>query len=295
MNSESFISKVLQFIIIKLYEYKITWNIEDELYLKMIYPIFTGNKLDLENPKTYNEKIQWLKINDRKEFYTNCADKLKVKDFIKNIVGEEYTIPTLRTYESTDEIDFDQLPNEFVLKTNHDSGGVVVCKDKNHFDKNKCIKKLNWSMNRKYYYLWREWPYKNIKPCIICEKKLGEKNKVPDDYKVLCFNGEAKLIEYHTDRDSDHKQYFYDLNRNLIDINNIDCSNEYAPKKLDLNCCDEMIEISNKLAKYFIHIRVDFFVDKDKLYIGELTFYDGSGIIPWEKNGDKYLGNLLNI
>ena len=274
---------------------KITWFLSDDIYLKMVYRIFLDHKLDINNPKTYNEKLQWLKINDRKSFYTKCADKYEARSFVENVVGKEYLVPLIGVYENIDDIKFEELPNEFVLKTTHDSGGVVVCFDKTNIDINKVKRKIKWSLNRKYFYLWREWPYKNIKPKIICEKKLGSKGSVPIDYKVLCFNGKAEFIEVHTDRMNEHKQAIYDVKGNLTNINNIGYTSSGFDKTMKISFLDEMLELANKIAEYFIHIRVDFFYCDDKLYVGELTFYDGAGFVPWENDGDEKLGNYLKL
>lgn len=167
--------------------------LNDETFLKIKYRLIMGKKLNLENPKTFNEKLQWLKLYDRKDIYTTMVDKYEAKKYVANIIGDEYIIPTLGIYNSFEEIDFNKLPNQFVIKPTHTSGDIYICKDKNKIDYKKLKKEINRWLKRKYYYLHREWPYKDIKPRIIIEKymdnKLSEEMK---DYKFMCFNGKVK-------------------------------------------------------------------------------------------------------
>ena len=168
-------------------------SIPDEIYLKWIYRARMDKNLDMENPITFNEKLQWLKLYDRNPLYTQLVDKYEVRKYISNIIGERYLIPLLGVYEKFSDIDFDKLPRQFVLKCTHDSGGLVVCKDKNALDMESAERKINRSLKRNYYYLQREWPYKNVKPRIICEKyMLDESNEELKDYKFLCFNGKVQ-------------------------------------------------------------------------------------------------------
>lgn len=292
----NFLRKTLQYLVIKCFEFRISWFLDDEKYLKIVYPIFTGSKLNLEDPKTFNEKLQWLKLHDRKDFYSRCADKLEMKSYVEEKIGPGYTIPTLHVYKTIEEINIDELTDRFVMKTTHDSGGVFVCDDKAKLNTKKMMKKLNWSLKRKYYYLWREWPYKNITPRIICEEKIGEANSLPDDYKVLCFNGSAAYVEQHTCRNTpQYNSYIYDRNGCLVDFNNTCYSNHGADQIIKCSKFNEIIRLSELIAKDFVHIRVDFYVYKDRIYVGELTFYDGAGMMPWKNNGDVILGELLDI
>lgn len=287
--------KLLELMVIFLFNTRLSWKIDDILYLKIVYRIFTRKKLDLDNPKTFNEKLQWLKIYDRKDLYSRCADKYEMREFVKECVGEEYLVPIIGVYDKINEIDFSELPDKFVIKTTHDSGTAVICSNKDYFNVEKCIKRIEWSLKRKYYYLWREWPYKNIKPRIIIEEKLGNDVETPSDYKILCFNGKAQILEYHVDRYKEHKQFFYDRDCKLLSFNNVGYSNKNAPVLELNNNIKKMFEIADVISKYFIHIRVDFYCVESKIYIGELTFYDGAGIIPFTNNGDEYLGDLLSL
>src|SRR5690606_21529948 len=173
----------------------------DRIYLKMLFPFYTGYKLDLKNPRTYNQKLQWLKLYYRKPIMTKMVDKYEAKEYISQILGEEYVVKNYGVWNSFDEIDFDALPNQFVLKTTHDQGGVVICKDKHNFDYRQAKKKLNKHLKVKHYYLTREWPYKNVKPRILAEELLVDK-KVGEliDYKFFCFGGEPKVMFVSTER-----------------------------------------------------------------------------------------------
>ena len=170
-------------------------KLSDKKYIELRYFSLFLKELNLDNPKSFNEKLQWLKLYDRNSEYTKMVDKYEVKKYVSNIIGEEYIIPTIGIYNSFDEIDFKKLPNKFVIKCTHDSGGLVVCKDKNKLDKNNAKKKIEKSLKTNYYYCGREWPYKNVKPRIIIEKYMCTKEqKELIDYKFFCFNGNPKII-----------------------------------------------------------------------------------------------------
>ncbi|MBS6041961.1 MAG: glycosyl transferase [Clostridium baratii] len=270
-------------------------NMSDENYLKMMFKHRVGYELDLNNPKTFNEKLQWLKLHDRNSLYTQLVDKYEVRKYIAEAIGEEYLIPLIGVWDNFDDIDFSKLPNKFVLKCTHDSGSVFICTDKSKFDIEKAKTKINNALKRNYYYHDREWPYKNVKPRIICEKFICDNNNsVPADYKVLCFNGKAKLIEMHIDRFGDHKQDFYDEKWNKTQISQEGTMSDYThekPKEFE-----KMIKLSEKLSNNINHVRVDWFVADCKLYFGEMTFFDGSGFYPFDNKEDDYLiGSWLKL
>src|SRR5699024_8410056 len=174
----------------------------DKIYLKICFRAKMRRKIDFSNVRTYNEKLQWLKINDRNPIYTKMVDKYEVREYIANHIGEEYLIPLIGVYDSFEEINFNELPNQFVLKCTHDSGGLVICKDKSKLDIEAARKKINDSLKRNYYYLFREWPYKNVKPRVICEKYMvDEFEKELKDYKFFCFNGKPKALFVASDRE----------------------------------------------------------------------------------------------
>lgn len=266
----------------------------DRPYLNLLFYSKMGTKLDLKNPKTFNEKLQWLKLYDRNPLYTKLVDKYEVRKYIAETIGEEYLIPLIGVWDKFEEIDFSKLPNKFVLKCTHDSGGVVICKDKNNFDIETARKKINKALKRNYYYVHREWPYKNVKPRIICEEFISDKETTPDDYKVLCFNGKAKLIMVHIDRYGNHKLDNYDINWNkttLAKDGPMSDSVYDKPKQFD-----NMISLSEILASNMSHARIDWFIVRDKLYFGEITLYEAGGFDNFDNKQDDYiLGSWIDL
>jgi len=279
----------------------------DEKYLKKKFKLCMGKELDLENPKTFNEKLQWLKLYNRKPEYTRMVCKYESKDYAAKIIGEEHTIPTYGLYHSFDEIDFDILPNQFVLKTTHDSGGVVICTDREHMgfsskEKNGLTLNevryiLEASLKRNYYWSGREWPYKDVKPRIIAEELLKEANGAPArDYKVLCFNGEPRLVEVILNRfTDDYTQDFYTEKWEKTDIqqNNTPRSNIALEKP---KWVDEMFELSRRLAKGHPHLRCDWYYVNGRFYIGELTLFEASGFGKFTpEEWDYTLGDWITL
>lgn len=269
----------------------------DKVYAKLVYKAIFGEELNLENPCTFNEKLQWLKLYYRKPEFTMMVDKYRVRKYIEKQIGKQYLVPLLGVWKSVDEIDFDTLPNQFVLKCNHDQGSVMICKDKEHFDIEGAKKFLTRKLSKNHYWFTREWPYKNVKPCIICEKYMedSEGNGSLSDYKVLCFNGEPKLIELHKDRFGKiHTQDFYDANWNRTTIEQA-CSplaDEVMEKPAFFN---EMMDLSRKLSEGLPHIRVDWYYTNHQLYFSELTFYDASGFEPFLDDYDKEIGEWITL
>ena len=270
--------------------------LSDKAYLKFAFKAKMGKKLDLKNPKTFNEKMQWLKLYDRNPKYTQMVDKYDAKNYIAEKIGEEYIIPTLGVWDSFDEIDFDKLPEQFVLKCTHDSGGLAICKDKTIFDKEAAKKKINKTLKRNYYKSGREWPYKDVKPRIIAEKYMVDESGTElKDYKIFCFNGKPEYVEVDFNRYIQHKLNTYDFDwnpLNFCDSSPSDYSVDIKkPKKLD-----EMRRIAAELSKDIPFLRVDFYSIDDNIYIGELTFFPGSGFIQYKpKEMDLKYGKLLNI
>lgn len=273
-----------------------THNVDDEEYLKKIYKVRMGKDLNLDNPKTFNEKLQWLKLYDRKPEYTTMVDKYEVKKYVANIIGEEYIIPTLGIWDNVEDIELDKLPNQFVLKCTHDSGSIVICKDKSKLDFEEAKKKLKKGLGRNLFWYAREWPYKDVKPRIIAEKYLSsDREDDLSDYKVLCFHGEPKIIEVHMGRfNGEHTQDCYDKLWNKTNIEQYDLPNskELIPKPLFL---EEMLRLSMLLSKDIIHIRVDWYYTNNKLYFGELTFYDGCGYNQFCGDADELLGSWIKL
>ena len=239
----------------------------DEAFLKRKFKLRMGYELDLDNPKTFNEKLQWLKLYDRNPLYTKLVDKYEVRKYIAEKIGEEYLIPLVGgPWNSPEEIDFDALPDQFVLKCTHDSGSVVICKDKSKLDIPAAKAKLSKHLKRNYYWTNREWPYKNVPPRIIAEKYMEDETGELRDFKFLCFNGIAKMIELHSGRFEKHTQDFYDAQWKRLDIiQGVPMADEQTPRPEFL---DDMLEMSNEISKKFPHLRVDWYGIEGKLYLG---------------------------
>ena len=249
----------------------------DVFFVKLKWILHMPYPLDLNNPKTFNEKLQWLKLYDRRPNYTKLVDKYEVKEYVANIIGNEHIIPTLALYENVEDINFDELPDQFVLKCTHDSGGLVICKDKSQFDVKQAIKTLKHYYARKYYWQSREWPYKNVKPRIVVEKYMEDKDGELKDYKVFNFNGEPRIIEIDYNRFTNHQRTLFDENWNVINATikfPTDKKREFKKPEV----FEELLELSRKLSKGFPHLRTDFYIVDNKIYFGELTFYHGSGM-----------------
>lgn len=258
-----------------------------------------GYKLNIETPETLNEKIQWLKIHDRKHLQTVCADKLAVRDFIRVAIGEEYLIPLLAVYENEMEINSDTLPPPpFILKSNHNSGDYEIIKSIVGEKKIEAMrKKYAVSLIDNFYYRGGEWQYKNIRPVIIAEKLLVCRNgKIPSDYKIHCFNGKAKIVYLSHDREGEDCRNIYDSDWKLLPFTwgkNKNRSREKIDKPDNLK---EMLLLSEKIARAFKYVRVDFYDVDGKIYFGEITFHQGSGfddISP--KSWDRKMGGWLEI
>lgn len=270
----------------------------DKFYICTLWRMVMGYKLNLKNPQTFNEKLQWLKLYDRNPLYTILVDKLRVKDWVADKIGSQYVIPTLAIYNTVDEIDLDKLPNQFVLKCNHDSGSFIICKDKSTFNLHDAKIKLREALKHNFYYEAREWPYKNVKPCIFAEVYM-EDTMIKDlpDYKFFTFDGVAKALFLATERNS-HKTEtrfdFFDIQFKHIDVTNGHPNADILPNKPA--CFDEMIELSEKLSKDIPHVRLDFYEVNGKAYFGEFTFYHFGGMTPFKPDSfDKYLGDFLRI
>lgn len=270
----------------------------DELYLKILFYAFMGEKLDLKNPRTFNQKLQWLKLYDRRVEYVQMVDKYAVKEYIADKIGEKYLIPTLGVWDSYEQIDFNELPKQFVLKCTHDSGGLVICKDKSKFDYEYAKKKIKKSLRMNYYYAGREWPYRDVPPRIIAEEYMCDDCSTSDeltDYKVLCFDGEPKLIEVHHGRfNGFHTQDIYNINWEKTNFEQPDdpLSNEVMGKPA---FSDDMLRLTRVLAEGIPHVRVDWYYTRGRLYFGEITFYDGSGFVPFIENQDEIIGDWIRL
>ena len=254
---------------------RLNW-MPDKWYLSLMFRSKMGYWMNWKNPKTFNEKLQWLKIHDRNPLYTQLVDKYEVRKYIAKKIGEEYLIPLLGVWDNADDIDFNQLPNQFVLKCTHDSGSVIICKDKTDFDFNSAKNKLRNHLSTNYYYPSREWPYKYVKPRIIAEKYMEDSSGELRDFKFFCFNGSIKYIQVDYDRFKEHHRNIYNLQWEQQPF-----SIQYPSKKnfsikipQEIN---EMIKLSQVLSKEFPHIRIDLYNISGKIFFGELTLYHGAG------------------
>ncbi|WP_051910457.1 ATP-grasp fold amidoligase family protein [Carnobacterium pleistocenium] len=284
----------------RLDERKLLSKIPDSFIIKIHYYLRMGTKLNLENPKTLNEKLQWLKLYDRKPEYSKMADKYSVREFIKNTIGDEYLIPLLGVWENFEDIEFNSLPNKFVLKANHNSGGIIICRDKGELDVLKSAKLFNSWLSRNYYQSSREWQYKNIKPLIIAEKYMDDGNKKGlTDYKFFCFNGEPNFVYLSSGLENHSTAYmsFYDLDGSKLPFKRSDYSEFPVDPKLPQNF-SKMIELASILSKATKSpfMRVDFYEIEGSIFFSELTFRPNAGMIPFEpKEYDEKLGELVKL
>lgn len=272
----------------------------DETFLRLKYRFIMGFGLNLKNPKKFTEKIQWLKLNDRNPLYTTMVDKNAVKDYVKSIIGEEFIIPTLAVWDSTDDIKLDSLPDKFVLKTTHGGGGggVVICRDKNSFNLDEAKTKLNSSLQSDIHKYYREWPYKNVPRKIIAEQLLvsNDDNSEIRDYKLFCFNGKVRFLKVDFNRFKGHRANYYNTDWELLSLGEDVCMPDpnviiERPEKLE-----EMISLAEIIAKDKKFVRVDFYFVNSKIYFGEITFYPASGMEHFVPDGwDEKLGDMLLI
>jgi len=258
---------------------------DDTLYIKLKWKLSMDYPLNLDNPTTFSEKLQWLKLHDHNPDYIKMVDKVEAKKYVASIIGEEFIIPTIGVYNTVEEINFDELPNQFVLKCTHDSNGMVICKDKKTFDIDRAKEKLKKGLGQSYYCLNREWPYKNVKPRIIAEQFMSEDEQKAElkDYKWFCFNGEPEYLFIATDRFTNGEQTkfdFYDSSFNHLPIINGHPNASVEIKKPE--SFEHMKEIAARLSQNIPHVRVDLYDIKGKIYFGELTFYHWSGFMPFD-------------
>ncbi len=259
--------------------------------------MYFGKKLNLKKPATFNEKLQWLKLHDRKDIYTKMVDKIEAKEYVGGIIGREHIIRTLGVWNSFDEIDFEKLPEQFVLKCTHDSGDIVICRDKSNFDFNSAKQKLTKGLRTNFYFVGREWPYKNVKPRIIAEEYMSELSTDLSDYKIHCFNGIPLFILVCKDRFSSQgmSEDFFDAEWNHIQVKrpNHHLSKLAIDRPTQLNT---MLEYATLLSKDIPFLRVDFYIIKEKVYFGELTFYPASGFARFDpEEYDELFGEYLKL
>ncbi|GAB7086275.1 ATP-grasp fold amidoligase family protein [Marinifilum fragile] len=249
----------------------------DRLYVYIEYSLKMGKLLNLRNPRYFTEKLQWLKLYDRSPEYSVMVDKIEVKKYVAEAISDNCIIPTIGTWDHADEIDFEQLPKQFVLKCNHTGGGnVFICKDKTKIDFDQLRAKLNAQLSTNTFLRTREWPYKNIKRRILCEKYMEDESGELRDYKFYCFDGKVKLLLIASNRFTTHNFDYYDSEFNKLDITSTEGPNSLINHKRP-ETFNEMIETAKKLSKGIPHVRVDLYEIHGKMYFGELTFFDSSG------------------
>ena len=267
-------------------------------YLKLRYRLAFKKPLNLKNPKTYNEKLQWMKLYDHNPLYTQLVDKYDVRQYIANKIGEEYLIPVLGVWKKFDDIDFDSLPNEFVMKCTHDSGSVFICKDKSKIDKKALKKRFSFDLKRSQYIAGREWAYKNVEPRIIVEKLMFDKSSSDlKDYKFFCFDGKVKALFIASDRGVEGKDVkfdFFDENYKHLPLKHGHQNAEVLPEK-PINF-EEMKVIASKLSEGLKHARIDLYNIDGRIYFGEITFYHHCGFVPFDpEEWDYTFGSWIKL
>ncbi len=279
------------------YRKMLNW-LPDKVFLNAAFRARFGRKLDLKNPKTFNEKLQWMKLYNRNPVYTMMVDKYLVRNYVREIIGEEYLIPLLGAWDDPDKIDFDKLPMQFVLKCNHNSGlGMCICKDKNKLDIAKVKNDLRKGLKQDYYLTGREWPYKNVPRKIIAEKYMVDESGYElKDYKYYCFDGKVRIVMINSDRMSslETKANYFDENYQPLDFVWGYENAKIPPAKPEK--FEEMKSLAEKLSEGIPHVRIDFYQTPQGIFFGEMTFFDGSGFdaiepIEW----DYKIGSWINL
>lgn len=272
-------------ILVAAYNYVIKSGIlnrmSDKSFLNLTYWLHYGRRINWDNPRTYNEKLQWLKVYNRRPEYTMMVDKYEVKQYVANVIGDEYIIPTIGVWDRVEDIPFDSLPNQYVIKCTHDSGSVCICKDKESFNVEKAKKKLAKGLKKNLFYWGREWPYKDVKPRIIAEEYLEDSDTEQNDlrdYKLMCFNGKVKCSFVCSDRFNDKglKVTFYDKEWKKMPFCRYYPAASYEiPAPSSYN---KMVELAEQLSNGIPFVRVDFYEVNKHPYFGEMTFFPGNGV-----------------
>lgn len=297
------VNKIIQYLIDP--DYRVIKNaklglynrLSDEDFIKLLFKAEMGYDPDLENPKTFNEKLQWIKLYDHNPLYTKMVDKIAVKDYVREKIGDEHIIKTLGIWDSYDDIDFETLPEQFVLKCNHDSGGLVIVKDKEKMDRKMVRKTISSSLRINYYKKYREWPYKNVQPRIIAETYVvDEATNSLNDYKFFCFNGKVKCFKIDFNRFVKHQANYYDENCNLLPFGEKDFPRDSSADIKMPPVIDEMKKIAEIIAAGHPFLRVDLYYANNHIYFGEITFFPASGFgkiepVEW----DSILGEWINL
>lgn len=275
--------------------FSLLYTISPVVASKHLYRRAVGKKLNLENPRDFNEKLQWLKLYWRDPLITRCADKYEVRDYVKSCGCEEILNELYGVYDEVSEIDWDALPSKFALKCTHGCGSNIICDDKQKLDKEQVFNQLSKWMKTRYDRLGAELHYKNIKPRIICERYIEtDDGFLPNDYKIHCFNGKPRLVQVCTERSTGVKRVFLDLNWEKLDIAKDGEAAAQIPKKPE--CFEKMLKYSERLAQPFPFVRVDFYNANGKPILGEMTFTPIACIARcYTEEGLKWLGDMLEL
>ena len=269
------------------------------VYIKLLFYCRFRYKLNLLSPKTFNEKLQWLKIYDKNPEYIDDVDKFAVREKVKNTIGEKYLIPLIDYYIHPEDIDYNRLPEQFVLKCTHGTHCSIICKDKSKLNIQETNNMLRKWLKHNYYYDAREWPYREVKPRIICEEYIANDKEGENfiDYKFLCFNGNVKLVMVHQDINNVNRSHTLDIYTPYWEKTKIKWGIPNSPNILPKpECLEECLHICRILSQKRPHVRVDLYIVKNKIYFGELTYYSAAGFKPFDNFADdRMLGELINI
>lgn len=270
----------------------------DASFARISYWLRFGETLDLKNPRKFNEKLQWLKLHDRRSEYINMVDKIAMKDIVAANVGQQYAIPTLGIWEKVDDIEWDKLPSQFVIKWNHDSGSIVICKDKESFNREAAINKLRYGEKYNGFWYGREWPYKGVKPKLLAEPYLEDSvTGELRDYKVFSFNGKVKLFLVASDRQKKGESVkfdYFDIKGTHLNITNDHPQAQVIPALP--KSFNQMIELTEKISAGLPHLRVDFYEVDGRAYIGEFTLYHGSGLMSFKPDEwNEVIGDWITL
>lgn len=281
----------------KLAYYATAW-MPTKFYLSLRYRLVFKKKMNWKHPTTYNEKLQWMKVYDHNPLYHRLVDKYDVREYVSEKIGEEHLIPLFGVWDKFDDINFDELPNEFVMKCTHDSGSVYICRDKAAIDKKKLKKQFADAQRRSQYRAGREWAYKGLKPKIIAEKFMVDDSCIGlKDYKFFCFDGEVKTLFVATDRGvegEDVKFDFFDTEYNHLPVRHGHKNANILPSCPEN--FEQMKKIASELSKGLRHVRVDLYNINGKIYFGEMTFYHHCGFVPFEpEEWDRTFGDWIKL
>jgi hypothetical protein len=303
MNRRKNTTALTRKIIRHILRTKMACFIPDPLYLRIRYWAELGEKLNIRHPVTFNEKLQWLKLYNRKPEFTMMADKFEVRKYVADRVGEKYLVPLIGVWERFEDIDFSALPGRFVLKCTHDCGGLVICRDKSKLDVHETKKVISQSLRKNYFDVAREWPYKHIVPRIIGEVYLDDRSPdqyqdhstpVLNAYKFFCFNGTPKLLVYTVDKGVDIRYDYFDM-----DFNRVEISAGYERAGYEIvkpSNFEEMKVVAAKLSNGICHVRVDLYNISGKIYFNEMTFFNWAGFQPFiPESWDSILGSWLDL